>query len=86
MEKVFVNKKFTQWKTSGTLQIDVFEIPDIKNIGKLFSKNELLFLDQANSNSDLSQILALQFPTPGASLPPSLFYNIIISLLCHILS
>ena len=29
-------KKFTQCKTSHTLKIDVFEIPDNKNIGKLF--------------------------------------------------
>ena len=68
LEKVFVNKKFTQSKTSRTLQIDVFEIPDKKNIGRLFSKCELLFLDHANSSSDPSQILILQFPTPRAFL------------------
>ena len=34
--KVFITKKFTQCKTSCTLKIDVFEIPDNKNIGKLF--------------------------------------------------
>ena len=28
LENVFVNKKFTLCKTSGTLQIDVFETPD----------------------------------------------------------
>ena len=39
-----------------------FRIPDNKNIGKLFSKHELLFLDQANSSSDPSQILIIQFP------------------------
>ena len=38
MEKVFDNKEFTQCKTSPTLQVDIFEIPDNKNIGKLFSK------------------------------------------------
>ena len=70
LEKVFVNKKFTQCKTSCTLQMDVFEIPDNINIGKLFSKYKLLFLDQANSSSDLSQIFILQFPTLRASLPP----------------
>ena len=48
-----------------------FEIPDNKNIGKLFSKYELLFLDQHNSSYDLSQILTLQFPSPRASLPLS---------------
>ena len=52
LERVFVSKKFTQCKTSRTLQIDVFEIIDNKNIGKLFSEYELLFLDQANPSSD----------------------------------
>ena len=63
-EKVFINKKFTQCKTSGTLKIDAVEIPDTKNIG-------LLFLNQPDSCSDPSQILILHFPTPDASLPPS---------------
>ena len=54
-------EKFTQCKTSHTLKIDVFEIPDNKNIGKLFSKYEPLFLDQANFSSDASQTLILQF-------------------------
>ena len=71
LEKVCVNKKFTQCKTSRTLQINVFEIPDNKNIGKLFSKYELLLLDQADSSFDPSQILILQSPTPKASLPVS---------------
>ena len=31
LEKVFVNKKFTQCKTPRTLKPDVFEIPDNKN-------------------------------------------------------
>ena len=39
--------------------MDVFEILDNKNIEKLFSKYELLSLDQANSGSDPSQILIL---------------------------
>ena len=34
-------------------------------------KYELHFLDQANSSSDPSQILILQFPIPRAFLPPS---------------
>ena len=51
--------------------IDVFKILDNKNIGKLFSKYELLFLDKANSKSDPSQILILQFSMPRASLPSS---------------
>ena len=71
MEKFFINNKFTQCNTPRTLKIDVFELPNNKNIGKLFSKDELLFLDQANSKSDPSQILILQFPIPRASLPPS---------------
>ena len=52
-------------------KIDVFEIPDNKDIGKLFPKYELPFLDQANSSSDPSQTLTQQFPIPRASLPPS---------------
>ena len=70
MDQVFVNKKSTKCKTSRTLQIDVFKIPDNRSIGKLFSKYELLFLDQANSSSDASQLLMLKFPKTRASLPP----------------
>ena len=71
LEKVFINKKFTQCKTSRTLQINVFEITDNKNIWKLFPKYELLFLDQADYSSDPSEILILQFTTLRAFLPPS---------------
>ena len=71
LEKVFITKKFNQFKTSPTLKTDVFEILDNKNIEKLFSKYELLFLDQANSSSDRSQILIQQLPIPRASLTPS---------------
>ena len=42
MEKVFITKKCTHRKTLHTLKSDVFELPDNKNIGKLFSKHELL--------------------------------------------
>ena len=56
-------------KTSRILQINVFEMPDNKNIGKLFPKYELLFLDQANSSSDPSQIFILRFLIPRAPLP-----------------
>ena len=70
LDKVFVNKKFNRHKTSLTLQINVFEIPDNRNIWKLFSKYELLFLDLANSSSHPSQILIVQFTTLKASLPP----------------
>ena len=62
LEKVFITNKFTRWETSRSLKIDEFEIPYNKNIGKSFSKYELLFLDQAYSSSDPSQILILQFP------------------------
>ena len=71
-KKIFVNKKFFQYKTSRNLQMDVFETPDNKNIGQLFSKNELLFLDQVSSTSDPSQILTLKFHRHRVSLPPSL--------------
>ena len=53
LEKVFTTKKFNQCKTSGNLKIDLFEILDNKNIGKLRSKYEL------RSNSDPSHILIL---------------------------
>ena len=71
LEKVFITKKFTHCKTLCTLKIDGFEIPDNKNIGKLFLKYEPLFLDQASSSSDPSQILIIQVSIPKASLPPS---------------
>ena len=71
LEKVFITKKFNQFKTSRALKIDVFEILDNKNIEKLFSKYELLFLDQDDSSSDRSQILIQQLPIPRASLTPS---------------
>ena len=38
LEKVFITKKFTQCKTR-TLKIDVFEIPDNKNIKKNYFQN-----------------------------------------------
>ena len=49
---IFITWKFTYYKTSRTLTIDVFKIPNNKNTGKLFSKYELLFLDQANCSSN----------------------------------
>ena len=69
--EVFITKKFTQYRTSRTLKIYVFEIPDNKNTGKLWSKYELRFLDQVNSSSNLCQILILQFPIPRALLASS---------------
>ena len=51
---VFITQKFTHYKTSRTLKLDVFKIPDNENIGKLFSKYELLCLDQANFSSNPS--------------------------------
>ena len=65
-------KKCTRCVLSSSLKHDVFEIPDNKSIGKLFSKYELLFLDQVKSSSDPSEILILQFPIPRASLPLSI--------------
>ena len=55
LEKVFIDKRPTQCKTSRTLKIDVLKIPGNRNIRKLFSKYELFFLNQANSSSDPSQ-------------------------------
>ena len=75
LEQVFITTKITQCKTSCTLKIDVFEIPDNKNIGKLLSKFELLFLNQASYSSDSSQILILQFLKPRAFLSPSPFLS-----------
>ena len=43
LEKVFINKKFTQGNTSLTLKIDVFKTPGSKNIERLFSKYQLIF-------------------------------------------
>ena len=60
--EVFITKKCTQYKTSRTLKIDVFEIPDDKNIDKLFSKYELVFLDQTNFSSDTSQNIYTTIP------------------------
>ena len=76
MEKVFngrssLLKNLLNVKHQSTLKIEAFKIPDNKNIGKLFSKFEMLFLDQANSSSDPSQISILQFPIARASLTPS---------------
>ena len=45
--QIFITKKFTQCKTSCSLKIDVIEIPHNKNIETLFTKYELLFLDNA---------------------------------------
>ena len=64
LEKVFITNKCTQNKTSRTLKIDVFKLLDNKNIGKVFSKYGLFFLDQANFSSDPSQTLTLQYPIP----------------------
>ena len=61
LEKVFITKKCTQCKTSHTLKTDVFELPDNRNIGKLFSKYELIFLDQTNFSYIPFQVLILQY-------------------------
>ena len=66
--------KMTQYKTSHTLKFDLFELPDKLVIttyfGKLFSKYEILFLDQSNFSSNTFQILLLQYTIPRASPPP----------------
>ena len=62
--------KCTQHKTLHTLKTDIFKLPHNKNIGKLSSKYELFFLDQAKFSSDPSQILILQYLIPTASLLP----------------
>ena len=59
LEKVFITKKCTQRKILHTLKTDVFESPDNKNIGKLFSECEVFSLDLANFSSNPSQILIL---------------------------
>ena len=42
---VGINKKYTQWKTSRLLKIDVFKLLANTNIEKLFSKYKAFFLD-----------------------------------------
>ena len=64
LEKDFIFKKSTQRKTLHTLKMDLFQLPDNKIIGKLFSKYELFYLYQANFSSDPSQIGILQFCIP----------------------
>ena len=49
-----ITEKLAHYKTSRTLKCDVFKIPDNKNIEKLFSKYEVIFLDQASSGSNPS--------------------------------
>ena len=61
LDKILITEEFIQCKTSHTLKMDLLEIPNNKNIGKLCSKYGLVFLDQANFSSDPSQILILQY-------------------------
>ena len=74
LEEVFIFKKPTQCKTSHTIETD-FDLPDTRNIEKLFSKYEMFFLDQLNFSSDLSKILIMQqlIPRAASSPWPSLF-------------
>ena len=69
MEKVYITKKCTQCKTSHTLKTDVFELPNNKDIEKLFSKSEVVFIEQSNFSSNPFQVLILQYPIPRGSLP-----------------
>ena len=88
LEKIFITKKCIQCKTSHALWIDVFELPDNKNIGKFFSKNEIFFLDHVHYSFDSSQILIIQYPIPRACLPSfkfqpgqlKLFFNTIFNM------
>ena len=75
LAKVFITNKCTQCKTSRSLKIDIFEITDNKIIAKLFSKYELLLVDQANFSSDPSQTLILRFPMPKASQNPHYVFH-----------
>ena len=59
LQKVLISTKFTQYKTSRTLNINRFGVADNKNIGKLFSKYDLFFLDQADFRSDRKIILTI---------------------------
>ena len=52
LEEVFITKKCTHCKTFHTLKTDVFELPDNKDIKKLFSQYVLFFLDQFNFSSN----------------------------------
>ena len=69
LEKIFMSKKLTQFKTSRLLKIDGFKITENNAIRKMISKYKV-FLYQANSSSDLFQTLILQLSIPRASLPP----------------
>ena len=51
-----------------TLKANVFELQDNKNIGKLFLKHEMFFLNEALFISDPSKILILQYPISTARL------------------
>ena len=70
LDKVFITKKCIQRKTLHTLKNVVFELPDNKNVEKLFSKYELLSLNQPDFISDPTKTLILQYLFPAASLPP----------------
>ena len=59
LEKVFITNIFTQCKTSRTLKIDVFKIPDNSNIRKLFSKHVLIHLKYWYCNSPYLELLCL---------------------------
>ena len=68
--EVFITKKFIQCEMWHTLKTGLFESPDKKKTRKLFSKCELLFLDQAIFRSNPYQILIKQYPIPRAFLLP----------------
>ena len=71
LERVFITKKFTQCKTSRTLKIDLFETPDNKNIGKLFSRYEIFSWTKLILVLIHLKYWYYNFPIPRLSLPPS---------------
>ena len=73
LEIVFITKKFTQCKTSRTLKIDLFETPDNKNIGKLFSRYEIFSWTKLILVLIHLKYWYCNFPIPRLSLPPSSF-------------
>ena len=73
-----MTRGFTQCKTLQTLKVDVLEIPDNKNIGELFSKYELIFLDQKTS-----QILPWPTETPLQNNPNHVLHRFSYFILPH---
>ena len=69
LEKVFIIKKC---KVSRSLKPDIFELPDNKYIGKLFSNNEMFLLDQAYFSSNTFKYC--YYNIPSLELPYSSYH------------